>query len=72
MRDRPDSTGTLTELEGLPTLVVIGDQDQVIPPELQRAFAAALGVSPIEIASVHAAFTFRPQELADILASLAA
>ena len=42
MRDRPDSTGTLTELEGLPTLVVIGDQDQVIPPAVGRAIAAAI------------------------------
>ncbi len=42
MRDRPDSTGTLTELEGLPTLVVIGDQDQVIPPAVGRAIAAAV------------------------------
>ena len=42
MRDRPDSTGTLTELEGLPTLVVIGDRDQVIPPAVGRAIAAAV------------------------------
>ena len=42
MRDRPDSTGTLSELEGLPTLVVIGDQDQVIPPAVGRAIAAAI------------------------------
>lgn len=42
------------------------------PPERQRAFAALLGVSPIEIASVHAAFAFRPRELAGVLATLAA
>ena len=56
----------------IPRAYVLCTEDQVIPPERQRAFAAALGVSPIEIASVHAAFAFRPQELADILASLAA
>lgn len=44
----------------------------MIPPEQQRIFAAALGVTPIEIASVHSVFNAKPQELASILASLAA
>lgn len=56
----------------IPRAYILCTEDQVIPPERQRAFAAMLGVSPIEIASAHSAFTFRPQELADILASLAA
>ena len=42
MRDRPDSTPTLTELEGLPCLVVVGEQDQVIPPAVGRAMAGAI------------------------------
>lgn len=59
-------------LPEIPRAYVLCTEDQLIPPERQRAFAATLGVSPIEIASVHAAFSFRPRELADILASLAA
>ncbi len=45
--------------------------DQIIAPERQRAFAASLGVTPIEIASEHSVFAAKPQELADILDSLA-
>lgn len=55
----------------VPRHYVLCTEDQVIPPELQRTFAARLGVDPIEIASVHAAFTFQPKELAQILMSLA-
>lgn len=55
----------------IPRSYVLCTEDQVIPPERQRIFAARLGVTPIEIASVHAAFAFKPRELADVLASLA-
>lgn len=54
----------------VPRAYILCTEDQVIPPARQRAFAAALGVSPIEIPSAHAAFTFMPRELADILVSL--
>ncbi len=39
MRDRPDSTATLGDLEDLPTLVVVGDQDQVTGPTVARGIA---------------------------------
>ncbi|HTK56300.1 MAG TPA: alpha/beta fold hydrolase [Gemmatimonadales bacterium] len=42
MRDRPDSTATLAALEGLPTLVVVGDQDQISPPAVARAMSGAI------------------------------
>ena len=42
MRDRPDSTATLAELDGLPTLVVVGDQDQISPPAVARAMSGAI------------------------------
>jgi 3-oxoadipate enol-lactonase len=42
MRDRVDSVPTLATLEGLPTLVVVGDQDQVTPPAVARGIAAAV------------------------------
>ncbi|MDP9144995.1 MAG: alpha/beta hydrolase, partial [Actinomycetota bacterium] len=32
----------LATLEGLPTLVVVGDQDQVTPPAVARGMAAAV------------------------------
>ncbi|MCU9847086.1 alpha/beta hydrolase [Defluviimonas sp. WL0024] len=55
----------------VPRNYILCTEDQIIPPDMQRAFAARLGVRPIEIASVHAAFTFKPRELADLLVSLA-
>ena len=42
MRDRPDSTTTLEDLEGLPTLVVVGDQDQITGPAVARGMADAI------------------------------
>jgi pimeloyl-ACP methyl ester carboxylesterase len=50
---------------------ILCTEDQIIPPERQRAFAASLGVAPIEIASEHSVFAVKPQELAGILDSLA-
>jgi alpha/beta hydrolase family protein len=55
----------------VPRSYVLCTEDTLIPPERQRAFAASLGVTPIEIASPHAAFASKPRELAGILASLA-
>lgn len=42
MRDRPDSSPTLAELEGLPTLVVVGEQDQITPPAVARGMSGAV------------------------------
>jgi YbgC/YbaW family acyl-CoA thioester hydrolase len=42
MRDRPDSTTMLGSLEGLPTLVLVGEQDEMTPPASHEAMAAAI------------------------------
>lgn len=42
MRDRPDSTGFLPSLAGLPTLVVVGADDQLTPPKDSEAMAKAI------------------------------
>jgi YbgC/YbaW family acyl-CoA thioester hydrolase len=42
LRDRPDSTDLLPTLEGLPTLVVVGEDDEVIPPQRAKAMAEAI------------------------------
>ncbi len=39
MRDRADSVPSLAELAGLPTLVVVGEQDQMTPPATARLIA---------------------------------
>jgi pimeloyl-ACP methyl ester carboxylesterase len=42
MRERPDSTPLLAQLGGLPTLVIIGADDQLIPPSSAEAMADAI------------------------------
>lgn len=42
MRDRPDSTGMLPSLVGLPTLVVVGAEDRMTPPKDAEAMAKAI------------------------------
>ncbi len=57
-------------LPDVPRSYILCTEDQIIPPERQRAFSATLGATPIEIASEHSVFARRPEALADILASL--
>jgi 3-oxoadipate enol-lactonase len=42
MRDRPDSTELLPSLAGLPTLVLVGEDDALTPPAQARAMADAI------------------------------
>src|SRR5580765_7918862 len=42
MRDRHDSTALLPRLAGLPTLVIVGEEDAVTPPDGARRMAAAI------------------------------
>lgn len=41
LKNRPDSTGDLARI-GVPTTVVVGDQDQLSPPDVARAMAGAI------------------------------
>jgi 3-oxoadipate enol-lactonase len=42
MRDRPDSTALLPTLTGLPTLVIVGAEDQLTPPAAAERMVAAI------------------------------
>ncbi len=42
MRDRHDNTGLLPTLAGLPTLVIVGEDDSLTPPDGARRMAAAI------------------------------
>jgi len=42
MRDRPDSTELLPTLAGLPTLILVGEEDELTPPARARAMAEAI------------------------------
>jgi 3-oxoadipate enol-lactonase len=69
MRDRPDSTPMLPSLAGIPTLVLVGDEDEAIPPAQSRAMADAIpGASLVVIRSAgHLPTLERPVETSDAL-----
>lgn len=58
-------------LPEVPRTYILCTRDQLIDPERQRAFAAALGVTPVEIDSEHSVFALQPEALSRILLSLA-
>jgi hypothetical protein len=60
-----------TGIPDVPRSYILCTEDKIIPPGRQRAFAALLGITPIEIASEHSVFAMKPKELASILDSLA-
>jgi len=49
MRDRPDSMGMLPDLTGLPTVVMVGADDQLTPPDRSRAMADAIPGARLEV-----------------------
>ena len=69
MRDRPDSTPLLAGLADLPTLVLVGDEDQLTPPAQARAMAEAIpGASLVVIRSAgHLPTLERPAETTDAI-----
>jgi 3-oxoadipate enol-lactonase len=69
MRDRRDSTSMLPELSGLPTLVIVGDEDEVTPPAAASAMAGAIpGANLVVIRSAgHIPPVERPVETTDAL-----
>ena len=69
MRDRLDSTPMLPGLAGLPTLVIVGDEDQLTPPSQARAMADAIpGANLVVIRSAgHLPSLERPVETTDAI-----
>jgi pimeloyl-ACP methyl ester carboxylesterase len=49
MRDRPDSTPLLPTIRGIPTLVVVGEEDRLTPPERAQAITGAISGASLEI-----------------------
>jgi 3-oxoadipate enol-lactonase len=69
MRERSDSMALLPELNGLPTLVIVGDEDELTPPTQARAMADAIpGASLVVIRSAgHLPTVERPVETTDAI-----
>jgi 3-oxoadipate enol-lactonase len=49
MRDRVDSESLLPTLVGLPSLVIVGQEDTLTPPDRARAMAQAIPGARLEI-----------------------
>ncbi|MBA2626595.1 MAG: alpha/beta fold hydrolase [Gemmatimonadales bacterium] len=76
MRDRPDSTSLLASLAGIPTLVVVGEDDRITPADEAREMAEAIPGARFEVISSagHVPPVEQPAEttrlIAEFLASL--
>lgn len=49
LKDRPDSMPLLPTLDGLPTLVIVGEDDQITPVTSARAMAAAVPGAQVKV-----------------------
>ncbi len=74
MRDRPDSGTLLRSLSGLPTLVLVGDEDQLTPPPVVEAVAKAVPGAGFERipGAGHLAMMERPEAVTPLLAAFLA
>jgi YbgC/YbaW family acyl-CoA thioester hydrolase len=69
MRDRPDSTSMLPTLTGLPALVVVGEDDQLTPPDAARRMSDAIRGARIAVVpgAGHLAPVENPGEVTRVL-----
>jgi YbgC/YbaW family acyl-CoA thioester hydrolase len=76
LRDRPDSLPLLPTLTDLPTLIIVGSDDQITPPDRARELAAGIPGATLEVlaGAGHLCPLERPVEvttlMADFLSSL--
>ncbi len=50
-----------------PTWYIVGQQDRVIPPHVERAMAQRAGATTVEVDSSHVPMVSRPDEVADLV-----
>jgi pimeloyl-ACP methyl ester carboxylesterase len=71
------ATSAITDLmrepawKQLPTWYLVAQDDEAIPPEAQRRFAARMGANTVEVRSSHVAMMSHPQEVTDLIESAA-
>jgi pimeloyl-ACP methyl ester carboxylesterase len=57
--------------KAMPTWYLVATQDQAIPPDAERQFAARMGATTIEIAASHLAMVSHPGETTDLIKTAA-
>jgi pimeloyl-ACP methyl ester carboxylesterase len=56
----------------LPCWYLVAQDDEAIPPDAQRRFAARMGATTVEVASGHVAMVSHPDEVTDLIEKAAA
>jgi pimeloyl-ACP methyl ester carboxylesterase len=57
--------------KSLPCWYLVATQDQAIPPDAERQFAARMGATTVEVASSHVAMVSHPEETAQLIKTAA-
>ena len=53
--------------KSLPTWYLVAQNDEAIPPDAERQFAARIGATTVEIPSSHVAMVSHPSEVVDLI-----
>jgi pimeloyl-ACP methyl ester carboxylesterase len=53
--------------KSLPSWYLVAENDEAIPPDAERQFAARMGATTVEIPSSHVPMVSRPEEVADLI-----
>jgi len=53
--------------KSLPTWYVVAKEDEAIPPDAERQFAARMGATTIEVSASHVAMVTRPDDVASLI-----
>jgi hypothetical protein len=75
---QPLHTNTLGDVmgtpawKGLPSWYLVAQGDQAIPPDAERAFAARMGATTVEVQSNHVAMVSHPDEAVSLIKAAAA
>jgi pimeloyl-ACP methyl ester carboxylesterase len=70
---QPVHTSTLAAVMGtpawksLPTWYMVAENDEAIPPDAERQFAARMGATTVEVASSHVPMVSHPDEVASLI-----
>jgi pimeloyl-ACP methyl ester carboxylesterase len=57
--------------KSLPSWYLVSQNDEAIPPDAERMFAARMGATTVEVPSSHVAMVSHPQEVTDLIAEAA-
>jgi pimeloyl-ACP methyl ester carboxylesterase len=70
---QPLASSAFTDVMGapawksLPTWYLVAQNDEAIPPDAERQFAARMGATTVEIPSSHVAMVSHPEEVAELI-----